>query len=128
MQDLYQSLQLITESCVEHISNFHSKPSNEYMKAAENIDKELNAYVVNVCARISTATFKDDITILEQHQQLTNFINKTVDGVIAEIQRGEIGNRIGTLEMKLLLETRDIVTTINNMYALYHDYYKSNKS
>ena len=128
MQDLYQSLQLITESCVEHISNFHSKPSIEYMKAVENIDKDLNVYVANVCDRISTTIFKDDITITGQHQKLTSLINKTVDGVIAEIQRGQIGNRIGTLEMKLLLETRDIVTTINNMYALYHDYYKINKS
>ncbi len=125
MQDLYQSVQLITESCVDHISNFHTKPSKEFMGISEQIDKELNMYILSVCEQIANSSFKDENSITGQQLRLMNLINKTVDGVIEEIQRGQVGNRIGTLQMKLLLETKDIVTTISKMYLLYHDYYKN---
>ncbi len=127
MQDLYQSVQLISESCIEHISNFHSQPSKEYLKATNEIEKILTAYVVHVCEYIGSPGVKDNDKIVEQHRILSEHINKTSDRIITEIQNGDVGNRIGMLQMKLLLETKDILTTIHNMYGLYHEYHKQDK-
>jgi len=49
-----------------------------------------------------------------------------VDHVIGEIQKSDVGNRIGQLQMRLLLETKDMLVAIQNMYSLYHDYHKQN--
>ncbi|MEK6781926.1 MAG: inorganic phosphate transporter [Bacteroidota bacterium] len=127
MQDLYQSVQLISESCIDHLSNFHSQPSKDYLKASDEIEKGLNAYINQVIEGIATSSFKNSDKITEQHDALSILISKTIDRVITEIQKAHIGNRIGQLQMKLLLETKDILSTVNSMYALYHDYHKQDK-
>lgn len=126
-QDLYQSVHLISESCIDHLRNFHSQPSKEYIKASEEIEKGLTSYITLVSEGITTSSFKNNETIAEKQNALASFIHKTIDNVIAEIQKGVVGNRIGLLQMKLLLETKDILATIHSMYMLYHDYHKEDK-
>jgi phosphate/sulfate permease len=127
MQDLYQSVQLISESCIDHLSNFHSQPSKEYLKTSDEIEKALSAYIAEVGEAIATSVFKNNDWITDQHAALFALLDKTVDREITEIQKGEVGNRIGLLQMKLLLETKDILSTIQRMYALYHDYHKQDQ-
>jgi Na+/phosphate symporter len=126
MQDLYQSVQLISESCIDHLNNFHSLPSKEFLKASDEMEKLLSNYISLVIEGISSSSFKNADKITEQHDALTRLIDKTVDHVISEIQKGDIGNRIGQLQMKLLLETKDILIAVQNMYSLYYDYQKQN--
>ena len=127
MQDLYQSVQLISESCIDHLSNFHSQPSKEFLKASEEIEKGLTVYINLVTDGIAASSYKNSDTLAEKHDTLSNLIHKTIDRVIAEIQRGEVGNRIGLLQTKILLETKDILATIHHMYMLYYDYHKQDK-
>ena len=127
MQDLYQSIQLVSESCIDHLSNFHSQPSKDYLKASNDIEKSLNTYINLVADEITASSFRNNDVILEHYNALNAIMNKSIDNVIVEIQKEEVGNRIGQLQMKLLLETRDIVSTVHNMYLLYHDYYKQDK-
>lgn len=127
MQDLYQSVQLISESCIDHLSNFHSQPSKEYLKASEEIEKSLTVYINLVTDGIAASSYKNSDTIMERHNTLSILIHKTIDRVIAEIQKGDVSNRIGLLQTKILLETKDILATINNMYGLYNDYHKEDR-
>ena len=76
---------------------------------------------------IATSSFRNNEVIVEHYNALYAIMNKSIDNVIVEIQKEQVGNRIGQLQMKLLLETRDIVSTVHNMYLLYHDYYKQDK-
>lgn len=126
MQDLYQSVQLISESCIDHLNNFHSLPSKEFIKAAEEMEKLLSNYIATVSEGISSSSFKNVDKVTEQHDALVTLINKMVDHVIGEIQKSDVGNRIGQLQMRLLLETKDMLVAIQNMYSLYHDYHKQN--
>ena len=124
MQDLYQSVQLISESCVDHLRNFHTQPSKEYIKATNVIEKKLSNYFTIVCEDIASSAFKNYAFEKEQHDALLSLISKSIDNEIKEIQKGEVGNRIGLLQMKLLLETKDLLLTVHSMYLLYHDYHK----
>jgi len=126
MQDLYQSVQLISESCIDHLNNFHSLPSKEFIKASEEMEKLLSNYIATVSEGISSSSFKNVDKATEQHDALVTLINKMVDHVIGEIQKSDVGNRIGQLQMRLLLETKDMLVAIQNMYSLYHDYHKQN--
>jgi phosphate/sulfate permease len=127
MQDLYQSVQLISESVIDHLSNFHSQPSREYLKMSNELEEFVTSYFSIVCEEIQTSSFKHSEQVRDQHNQLTALINKSIDREIAEIQKGEVGNRIGLLQIKLLLETKDVLVTMHSMYTLYHDYHKQDK-
>ena len=127
MQDLYQSIQLISESCTNHLKNFHSTPSAEYLKSLNEIEKGLQEYNDKVCEGIGSGKFNNHNEINGLHQKWMSFINQSIDNQIVAIQKGGVGNRIGLLQMRLLIETRDIFTTLQSMYALYHDYHKQEK-
>ena len=127
MQDLYQSVQLISESTIDHLSNFHSQPSKDYLKKLDELEKRLSEYVGFVCEDIGSATFKNHEKVKEFNLSLISRVNMSIDREIEEIQKGEVGNRIGQLQMKLLLETKDIIAVVQDMYMLYHDYHRQDK-
>jgi phosphate/sulfate permease len=124
MQDLYQSVQLISESCVDHLNNFHSQPSKEFLKVSNEIEKNLTGFAKKISDGIAASNFKEATAIQTQRDAIHSIITQTIDAGIAEIQQGDVGNRIGMLQMKLLLETKDMVNTLHSMYTLYHDYHK----
>jgi phosphate/sulfate permease len=125
MQDLHQSIELISESCTEHMRNYHSTPTKEYLVRMNEIEKGLLHYTDLVCQEISSSKFKHYEDVLRQNLKWKTFIDQTIDEQISSLQKGDFGNRIGLLQMKLLLETKDIFATIQDMYNLYHDYHKS---
>lgn len=127
IQDLYQSVQLVSENIVDHLSNFHSQPSREFLRAAAEIEKQTSSYFTQVSAEIEMASFKNFDKINEHYHQLIQLIERNIDREIAEIQKGSVGNRIGLLQMKILLETKDVLATIQNIYHLYHDYHRQEK-
>ncbi len=127
MQDLYQSVQLISESSIDHLSNFHSQPSKDYLKKLDDLEKRLSEYVGFVCEDIGSATFRNFDKVKELKLSLIARVNMSIDREIEEIQKGEVGNRIGQLQMKLLLETKDIITVVQDMYMLYHEYHRQDK-
>lgn len=123
MQDLYQSIQLISESCTGHLRNFHSSPSKEYLKTLSDIDKGLQKYIDDVCEGIGSGKFKNHSELIDRQQKWMKTVNQAIDNQIVAIQKGNVGNRLGMLQMRLLIETRDIFTTLNDMYTLYYDYH-----
>jgi hypothetical protein len=121
--DLYQNLQLISESCVDHLNNFHSQPSKDYLKAANDIEKALEDLIKEVCDNISNGGVKGAEKVNKAKEDVLNKLNKAIDKTIIDIQKGDIGNRISRLQIKLLLETKDTVSTVQKIHDLYHDYH-----
>ena len=124
MQDLYQSVQLISESTVNHLSNFHSQPSKEFLKVANELEASVAAYTKKITEGIAASNFKEAVAIQGQQHAIQAAVTQTIDSGIVEIQKGDVGNRMGMLQMKLLLETKDLINTLQSMYILYQDYHK----
>jgi hypothetical protein len=123
MQDLYQGVGLISESCTEHLKNYHTTPSKKYLQQLQDIEKKLTAYYTHVCEDIGSSQFSHAATIAPMHQQLMDIINQAIDAQITAIQKDNISNRIGLLQVRILLETRDIAITLQHIYTLYYDYH-----
>lgn len=122
-QDLYQSILLISESCTVHLKNFHSTPSRRYMQQLHDVEKGLTNFASKVCKDIGTSHFDHADSIKEMHQHWTAQIEASIDDQITAIQRDNVGNRIGLLQMRLLLESKDLLNTIYDIYNLYLDYH-----
>ncbi|MCZ8216362.1 MAG: hypothetical protein O9262_09005, partial [Cyclobacteriaceae bacterium] len=121
IQDLHQSVRLISESCLDHLDNYHTLPSTEYVQAAKAIETSLTTYIESICEHLMQAK-ADQLGTFENIQQtLTTQLSKTLDLVITDIQQKEVGNRIGRLQTKLLLESKDIQNTLTGIYNLYKD-------
>jgi phosphate/sulfate permease len=121
IQDLHQSVRLISESCLDHLDNYHTLPSTEYLQAAKSIETSLTSFIERICEHLVQANADQHGTFESIQQTLTAQLSKTLDLVIADIQQKEVGNRIGRLQTKLLLESKDIQSTLTGIYNLYKD-------
>lgn len=121
IQDLHQSVRLISESCLDHLDNYHTLPSAEYLQAAKGIETSMTNYIERICEHLLQTSTTQHESIDSIQQMLTGQLSKTLDLVITDIQQKEVGNRIGRLQTKLLLETKDIQNTLTGIYNLYKD-------
>lgn len=124
LQDLYQSVQLISESCSSHLDNFHGSPSKEYLKSLAEIERRVSEYINLLCDAIASSDYRNEKEISERYKNAINYLNDRIDREISVIQDGDVGNRIGLLQMRLLLETKDILVSLQEVFSLYHDYHK----
>ncbi len=128
LQDLYQSILLISESCTEHLKNYHTAPSKKYLLQLQEIEKTLAEYTALVCEDIASPGFKHAQALALLEQRLSNSINQTIDEQIIALQKDTIGNRIGLLQVRIVLESKDIALTLQHLYKLYHDYNKKDEN
>jgi phosphate/sulfate permease len=128
IQDLYQSILLISESCTEHLKNYHTTPSKKYLQQLQKIEKALTECTGLVCDDIGSSRFIHAQAISSLHQKLFHTINQAIDEQITAIQKDNIGNRIGLLQVRILLETKDISVTLQHIHKLYHDYHRKDEN
>jgi hypothetical protein len=62
------------------------------------------------------------IEIKDRHEKLMNQINRSLDNLVADIQKDDIGNRVGMLLTRLFLELKDIVNCVDKLHDLYQNH------
>ncbi len=124
MQDLYQSVQLVGEVSFDHVSNHLSPPRKKYAEIFSEIDKELGDYLDKVSESVSNLSFDNASGMEDRQSKLIATLNKSMDELIKDIQKDDMGNRIGLLQTRLFLEIKDIVYITHRVYVLYYDFSK----
>ncbi len=124
MQDLYQSVQLVSEVSFDHVSNHLSPPKKKYAEMFHEIVKELGDYLDKIAESVSQLSFSNAVQVEERQVKLVTFINNSIDELIKDIQKDDVGNRMGFLQTRLFLEMKDIISNAHRIYVLYYDFSK----
>lgn len=122
IQDLYQSATLISDVSTNHIINHHSLPKGDFQKVLDEVERELSSYIDKVTDSIQHMNFKDLKAMEEQRLKLTDYIRVSLDHQIHKIQQDELGNRMGLLQIRLLLEAKDILAGVHQIKILYSEF------
>lgn len=117
MQDLYQSTQLINDSIMSHVVNHHSPPKKKYAELTVEVEKMFSGFTKAIIKSI-----EDGQTITTQNERATlqTFLNTSLDQLITDVQNDELGNRMGMLQTRILLELRDLTQTLADLQIAYH--------
>jgi phosphate/sulfate permease len=108
LQNIHQSCLLISDVCFEHVSNHHKLPSNKYC------DK-LSSYITDIQSLIKTiqSSIKSKDTsyqsVLDKSAFITSRIDRSLDKQLHYFREGIIGNRLGFLQIRILLEIKELV-------------------
>ncbi|MBL7857365.1 MAG: inorganic phosphate transporter [Cyclobacteriaceae bacterium] len=122
MQDLYQSAQLVNEVCSFHVINHHSPPTKKYQKVFSELEKDLESYIDLAVISIEKLSVENDAIIQDKHDKLIAYINIAIDGLILDIQKNDIGNKLGLLQTRIFLEVKDVITIVERVHTLYCDF------
>jgi phosphate/sulfate permease len=120
MQDLYQSAHLINELIMIHVENHHSPPKKKYTELTATLERKLGDYANRIAEHIATGKGRS-AALEEEQKMLIELLNKSLDALVTDIQKDDIGNRMGLLQTRLLLELRDIVVELGELHAIYDD-------
>ncbi|MBX2898425.1 MAG: inorganic phosphate transporter [Cyclobacteriaceae bacterium] len=118
MQDLYQSSRLINDIIMTHVVNHHAPPKKKYAELTETLEKQMSHFLQKSGAAIS----KQQPPLHDEAIRLQHFLNKSVDELVADIQKDEIGNRMGMLQTRLLLEMRDVADAVLTLQEVYKNH------
>ncbi len=122
IQDLYQSALLINEVSADHIVNHHGAPKKKYAAIFTELEKELSSFISKSSESIGQLNFERHEQLEEYKEKLLTFINRKLDEHIVDIQKDDLGNRMALLQTRLLLEVKDIVSVVHQIYMLYYDF------
>lgn len=122
IQDLYQSANLISDVSTNHIINHHSLPKSDFQKVLDEVEKDLSSYIDKVTDCIQHMKFQDTKALDDQRQKLNDLIRASLDNQIQKIQHDELGNRMGLLQIRLLLEVKDILAGVHQIRLLYSEF------
>ncbi|MBX2916685.1 MAG: inorganic phosphate transporter [Cyclobacteriaceae bacterium] len=115
LQDLYQSTRLINDVIMTHVVNHHSPPKKKYADLTESLDKQLSLFIqksITAISRQQQPTFDEAI-------HLQHIITKKLDELVTDIQNDDIGNRMGLLQTRILLELRDVIDAVLSLQKAY---------
>ena len=122
IQNLYQSALLLNEVSAEHIVNHHGAPKKKYAAIFSELEKKLTTFINQSSESIGRLNFERHQQLEEHKEQLLTFIGIKLDEHIADIQKDDLGSRMALLQTRLLLEIKDIVSVVHQIYLLYYDF------
>jgi phosphate/sulfate permease len=115
LQDLYQSARLINDVIMTHVVNHHAPPKKKYAELTEALDKQLALFIQKSITTIS----RQQQPAFDEAIHLQHFINKKLDELVTDIQNDDIGNRMGLLQTRILLELRDVIDAVLSLQKAY---------
>ncbi len=121
MQDLYQSARLVNEVIMAHVVNHHSPPKKKYAEIIQTLEYEFTHFINKVSENIGTSSGLHP-GLQEEQKRIIHYLNTVLDELVVDIQKDDIGNRMGLLQTRLLLELRDIIVEMGELHAIYDEH------
>ncbi len=124
LQDITQSLELITKVSLKHVKNNHKGLKFNQIKDLKEIEAELLELFDKTRKEFDNKSMENLGVILNEKQSLLNKVSAQIEKQIARTKDPESSSKNTTLYFTLLLETKDIIVSTIEMLELYYIEYK----
>lgn len=124
LQDITQSLELITKVSLKHVKNNHKGLKFNQIKELKEIEGELLELFDKTRKEFDSKSMENLGVILNEKQNLLNKVSAQIEKQIARTKDPESSSKNTTLYFTLLLETKDIIVSTIEMLELYYIEYK----
>ena len=120
LQDLAQSLELISKIGYTHVNNNHKKLKYNQIKELKDLDQHLEKLF-----DITTETFKNRAferigSVLSTKESYTDLVNKKIEKQVARTRTEESSPKNTRLYFTLLTESRDMIKATMDLLELYY--------
>lgn len=127
LQDITQSLELITKASLKHVKNNHKGLKFNQIKDLKEIELQLLELFSKTKNEFDNNTLNNIGAILNEKQNLLNKVTEHIEKQIARTKDPDSSSKNATLYFTLLLETKDLIISTLEMLELYYVEYKKAK-
>lgn len=124
LQDITQSLELITKVSLKHVKNNHKGLKFNQIKDLKEIEAELLELFNKTKKEFDNKSIENLGVILNDKQTLLNKVSAQIEKQITRTKDPESSSKNTTLYFTLLLETKDIILSTIEMLELYYTEFK----
>lgn len=122
IQFIYQRSKHVSTVCTNHVINHHDIPKDDFRKVINEAEAYLSTFVEGVARSIEGMNFEDEKALEEQYRRLQEFVRLSLDQQIQKIQLDELGNRMGQLQIQLLLGIQDVASGVHQIRVLFTEF------
>ncbi len=124
LTDMTQSLDFISKKSYKHINNNHKKLKFNQIKDLQEIDDALEGLLVEIEEVFNSRKFERISYVLSRKQEVISLISDKITTQIDRTRTEEESPKNTSLYFNILLETKDLVTSIMNLMDEYYTSYK----
>ncbi|ALM20848.1 probable low-affinity inorganic phosphate transporter [Nonlabens tegetincola] len=123
LQDMTQSLDLITKNSTRHISNNHKSLKFNQMKDLKEVITEVSQILRKAEQTFKNKEFSSLDEIIRSKRELLALVDAKIDRQVKRTKDDEQSPKNTTLYFSLLLETRDLIETTMQVVEEYYIQY-----
>lgn len=127
LQDVVQSLNLISNKSYKHVKNGHKGLRFNQIRDLKEIEKRLLTLFDRVKKEFDDQTFENLPAIIEDKQMFLDYISEEIEKQIQRTKEVESSPRNTSLYFTLLLECKDIVEATTSLLEQYYIEYSKTK-
>ncbi|RDK88304.1 inorganic phosphate transporter [Marinirhabdus gelatinilytica] len=126
LQDIVQSLTLISNKSYKHVKNGHKGLKYNQIKGLKQVEEKLSALFEKVRVEFSNNTLENLPSIIDEKQAFLDYIGLEIEKQIQRTKEGDSSPRNNSLYFSILLECKDLVESTTEL--LEHYYLENDKA
>ena len=124
LTDMTQSLDFISKKSYKHINNNHRKLKFNQIKDLQEIDDSLEGLLAEIEEVFNSRKFERISYVLSRKEEIMTLLNDKITKQIERTRTEEESPKNTSLYFNILLETKDLMTSIMNLMDEYYTSYK----
>ncbi len=122
LQDMIQSLVLISQNSYNHIDNNHKQLKFNQIRDLKKVDNVLMALFDKIEVVFSDNTFDDISNLVKGRNELLELVSTLIQKQIGRIRTVETSPKNSKLYFALLLETNDLIKATMSLLELFNEF------
>ncbi len=120
LQDIAQSLELITKASLKHVKNNHKGLKFNQIKDLKEIENKLFDLFQKTRQEFDKKSLQNIGPILDEKQELFDYVSIQIEKQIERTKDPDSSSKNSALYFTLLLETKDLIASTLEMLELYY--------
>jgi len=121
LQDMTQSLELISKVSHKHVNNNHKKLKFSQIKELKEIDDKFEILFADTEKAFKSGSFEQIGVIIDEKKEVYDLVKDKIRKQVKRTRTEESSPKNTTLYFSLLLETKDLMNATMNLLEEYHD-------
>jgi len=121
LQDMTQSLELITRVSHKHVNNNHKKLKFSQIKELKEVDDKIEILFNDTKAAFDSRSFEQIGAILNEKKEVYDLVKEKIQKQVERTRSEESSPKNTALYFSLLLETKDLLNSTMNLLEEYHN-------
>ena len=123
LQDITQSIEYISTTSYNHVNNYHKHLKKPQINDLNAIKDKLKILFDQIEIDFSERSFDNLSIVLDAKQEIFSHVSESIDKQIARIRTEESSPKNSTLYFGILLETKDLISTLMSLLQLYQEFH-----